>query len=211
MLRIVSNMSDAALYANRDQKLSYHVEVRSFLQEILKKSANLAEQAGITLTYELPCEPILTLANEEKLERAIYNLLSNAMKFAPKGSPVQVRLIRKGKRLHITVTNQRSDSSLPANPFTRYLRQPGLEDPRSGVGLGMVLVRSVAAMHGGTVLVDQREDITRVTLSLQIRQCQNTLVRSPAFQIDYAGERDHGLIELSDVLPVHLYDPDSIN
>ena len=211
MLRIVSNMSDAAQYTKSSQKLSHHVEICSFLKEILEKAAVLAEQTGLTLAYDVPAEPIFTLASEEKLERAVYNLLSNAMKFAPNGSTVQARLIRKEKRLCFSVTNGRTDNELPGNLFARYLRQPGLEDPRNGLGLGMVLVRSVAALHGGAVLIDQAEDSIRVTLSMQVRQSKDTQVRSPALQIDYVGERDHGLIELSDVLPAAVYNADQIN
>ena len=101
--------------------------------------------------------------------------------------------------------------NLRGSLFTRYAREPGLEDGRYGVGLGMVLIRSTAAAHGGTVLIDHPDDCgTRITVSLAIRQ-GDPVVRSPRFAIDYAGERDHGLIELSDVLPAQLYDPDTVN
>lgn len=211
MLRIVGNMSDAAEYAKSAKTPSYHLEICGFLKEILEKTAVLTEQTGISLAYELPSAPIFTLASEEKLERAVYNLLSNAIKFAPKGSTVQAKLRYHGKRLYFSVTNQRTGGDLPGNLFTRYLREPGLEDPLNGLGLGMVLVRSAAALHGGAVLVDQTEDGIRVTLSMQVRQSKEAALRSPVLSIDYAGERDHGLIELSDVLPAGAYDTDHIN
>ena len=87
-----------------------------------------------------------------------------------------------------------------------FLREPTLEDPTRGVGLGMVLIRSVAANHGGAVLVDHPDaEHTRITLSLAICHGKGDLVRSPVLRLDYAGERDHGLLELSDVLPAELY------
>jgi hypothetical protein len=59
--------------------------------------------------------------------------------------------------------------------------------------------------------VDHPENTgTSITVSLSIRQGDGAL-HSPRMYIDYSGERDHGLIELSDVLPVSLYDPDLIN
>ncbi len=211
MLRIVSNMSDASQYVQSAMPTTEHVEICGFLEEILEKAAALSEKTGIGLEYELPREAVFTLANAEKLERAVYNMLSNAIKFAPEGSTVRAKLVRKDSRLYFSVTNRRADAQLPANLFTRFLREPGLEDQRNGIGLGMVLVRSAAALHGGTVLVDQTEDGTRVTLSLQIRQSNSTQVRSPVLRIDYAGERDHGLIELSDVLPASAYSTENIN
>ena len=83
---------------------------------------------------------------------------------------------------------------------------------RYGIGLGMVLIRSVASVHGGTVLIDQPTgEGTRITMTLQIRQATDSALRSPIMKIDYAGERDHGLIELSESLPAGLYKKESIN
>ena len=71
----------------------------------------------------------------------------------------------------------------------------------------MVLIRSAAASHGGAVLIDQPEGSgTRVTLTLAIRQDTSGNVRSPLLRMDYAGERDHGLLELSESLPAELFE-----
>ena len=59
--------------------------------------------------------------------------------------------------------------------------------------------------------MDQADGCIRITLSMQVRQSKDTGVRSPILHIDYAGERDHGLIELSDVLPAAAFDTDQIN
>ena len=209
MLRIVSNMSDAVTYSQVQPVSLDAVEICSFLDEILQKAAALAPSAGITLEYSLPREVIFTLVDTERLERAIYNLLSNAIKFASPGSAVRAALVCKHQRLHISVTNDHPGPQ--GNLFSRFLREPALEDPRNGIGLGMVLVKSTAAQHGGSVLVDRVEAGTRVTLTLPVRQAEISNVRSPILRIDYAGERDHSLMELSDVLPAEAYSVDQIN
>ena len=62
-------------------------------------------------------------------------------------------------------------------------------------------------LHGGTVLIDHPEGAgTRITMTLAIRQAPPGNLRSPRLRIDYAGERDHGLVELADVLPASLYE-----
>ena len=43
-------------------------------------------------------------------------------------------------------------------------------------------------------------------MTMAIRQNPDGMLRSPVMRIDYAGERDHGLIELSDCLPIHVYE-----
>ena len=211
MLRIINNMSDTGTYTRPQTYQMETTEICTFLGEILEKTATLAQQTGISLLYELPKDLIFMLVDREKLERAIYNLLSNAMKFAPQGTEVQVKLVRKDKRLSLSVSNAHTGQMQLGNLYNRYLREPALEDSRNGIGLGMVLVRSVAAEHGGAVLVDTTENGTRVTMTMQIRQAQDCSVHSPAMRFDYAGERDHCLIELADVLPASAYRPDQVD
>ena len=71
----------------------------------------------------------------------------------------------------------------------------------------MVLIRTAAAHHGGAVLIDQPEGVgTRITMTMAIRQSKQATLRSNVLRVDYAGERDHGLIELSECLPTELYE-----
>ncbi|MDY4507211.1 MAG: ATP-binding protein, partial [Candidatus Faecousia sp.] len=98
--------------------------------------------------------------------------------------------------------------NLLGSVYNRYLRQPCIEEGRNGLGLGMVLVRSAAASHGGAVLIDQPEGGgARVTMTIAIRQSTSGTLRSPILRVDYAGEQDHALVELSDCLPPSLYKP----
>ena len=130
------------------------------------------------------------------------------VQFLPENGSIHASLKRCGKHLHLTIEDSGSGiaESVMGSLFHRYLRQPGIEDSRFGIGLGMVLIRSAAAAHGGTVLIDHPQDCgTRVTLSLTVSSGSGTSLRSPLLKVDYAGERDHGLLELSDVLPAKLY------
>lgn len=211
MLRIVSNMSDAASYAQAQPGRMEYVEICSFLEEILEKTAAMNQETGISVAYELPREAIFTLVDSEKLERAVYNLLSNAIKFASPDTTVRAKLVHKNKRLYFSVSNSHPGPGPQGNIYNRFLREPALEDRRNGVGLGMLLVRSAATIHGGAVLVDQAEDGTRITMTLQVKPNTSDQVHSPVMRFDYAGERDHCLLELADVLPAQLYSVDKIN
>lgn len=207
MLRIVGNMSDANRCAAASRQETR--DIPSLLAEVFEKAGALVSHAGIQLNYEGLSESIYTLADADQLERAVLNILSNAIKFSPKGSVIEARLTRKGRMLYLSV--QDSGTGIPedirSSVFTRYLRQPAIEDGRFGIGLGMVLIRSAAVHHGGTVLIDQpRGKGTRVTMTLAIRQSKDTVLRSSALHVDYAGELDHGLVELSETLPADLYE-----
>ena len=213
MLRVISNMSDAARYTQPGSGDFRMCNITAVFAEIFSKAAALVNQTDVALHFSNLNEDIYCLIDEEKLERAIYNLLSNAVKFTPRGGLIEARLTRKGVKLYLTVQDNGSgvDPKIRGNVYTRYLRQPGVEDKRFGIGLGMVLIRSAAAVHGGTVLMENPEGWgTRITMSMTIRQ-DGANLRSRILTVDYAGERDHGLIELSDSLPVNLYEKDYIN
>ena len=212
MLRMVSNMSDAARFAAHPSQQEY-VDAAGLVQDIFDRAGQYVADAGLALQVSVPSERIYTLADRELLERAIYNLLSNALKFSPTGSTIRATLAKQGNRLRLTVEDpgQGLESGLQSSLFSRYMRQPGLEDPRQGLGLGMVFVRLAAAAHGGTVLVDHPKDMgTRITLTLSIRHDKAIQARSPVLRIDYTGERDHALVELSDVLPAKLYKSENL-
>ena len=209
MLRLVLNMSDAGRTA-----VSSRQELRNLSKvfaEIFEKAQVLTESTGITLTYQGPKQEIFSLADSEQLERAVLNILSNAIKFTPKGGQVDARLTLKNRMLRLSVTDSGSGIAdhVLRRVFSRYLRQPGIEESRHGLGLGMVLIRSAAANHGGTVLIDHpRGKGTRITLTIALRKNGEASLRSPMMRVDYAGERNHGLIELADCLPLELYQKD---
>ena len=208
MLRILGNMGDAGSFCAGSHQET--VNICSTVEEIFAKAQSALSQSGRQLRYDGPRESIYCLADTQQLERAILNMLSNASKFTPKDKVVQAEMIRRGRSLRISVTD--SGTGIPRDIlpslFTRYLRQPTLEDSRYGIGLGMVLIRSAAVNHGGTVLVDNpAEGQTRITMTLAIRQNSETLLRSPTLLTDYSGERDHTMVELSDCLPPEFYNP----
>lgn len=214
MLRIVCNMSDAYRYSCESSLRTELLDITAFVRELICRNEELVGYAGIKLHYEGPAEPVFTLVDAEKLERAVGNILSNAVKFTPKGGSIYVRLVRKEKMLYLTVQDSGDGVSAAAKGqlYSRYQRLPGLEDSRFGVGLGILLVRQAAAAHGGTVLMESGGDFgLKLTMTLPIRQPSDPGVRSPMIHVDYAGERDHRLLELADCLPAEAFRRENIN
>ena len=209
MLRVIGNMSDAQRYsADRGANLEIR-DVAALMQEIFDRSGELVSHAGLTLSFRNLDAPADCLVDSEKLERAVLNILSNAIKFTAPGGIVDCSLTRRGNMLCLQVRD--SGSGIPdairGQIHSRYQRPPGIEEGRFGIGLGMVLIRSTAAIHGGTVLVDHPEGCgTRITMTLKIRMPQAGTLCSPVLRVDYAGERDHALMELSEILPASLYE-----
>ena len=207
MLRILGNMSDAGRsQCNSRQEL---LEITGFFAEVFEKARALLEHTGLALTYRGPDREVYSMADPEQLERAVLNILSNAIKFTPRGGTIEASLTQSGQFLRLSIQDSGCgiQPSVRGSVFERYLRQPALEDSRFGIGLGMVIIRAAATNHGGAVLIDHPEEAgTRITMTLAIRRNGDTQLRSPVMRIDYAGERDHALLELSGCLPPELYE-----
>ena len=205
LMRTICNMSDVGRFTSVCHNQMHNV--CNLYKELFQKAQGLAEHAGIALDCQIPAEDIWCLIDAEQLERAFWNLISNAMKFTPKGGKIQVSLTRRGRMLLLSIEDNGGGirEDIRSTLFKRYLRQPGIEDSRFGLGLGMVLIHAAANHHGGSVFVDQPGSAgTRVTMTLTIHQTNDSL-RSPVLQPDYAGGWDHSLLELSDCLPAALY------
>ena len=195
LLRIVGNMTPQPAFRPE------MIELNALLREVWDQTQPACEAKGIRFTFTPSPAPVYTAADGRLLTRAIHNLLSNSMKFSP-GSQVRLELLRSGSTCRIRYFD--SGASLPPEPFTRYLREPGLEDPRRGLGMGLRLVRTAATAHGGTVLMTApRGGGVLTDIRLPIRQ--DTTVHSPLLRIGYTGEWDPLLVELSDVLPPEFY------
>ena len=204
MLRIVLNMSDAHQTTSARMELQ---DLTAVLQEVFDQASQLLPETGVGLHFVNLPRSIYSLADSSRLERAVFNLISNALKHTPAGGVLEAALTTQGSRLYLTVCNPGGVPGSAAGAFSRFLREPGIGDSRSGLGLGMRLVQSAAAAHGGTVLMEPAPDGgMKVTMSLSIRQNADAL-RAPLLRIDYAGERSHALIELSEQLPGMLYLP----
>lgn len=207
LLRAVSNMSDTAQYkAGRCARMEACDAVGIF-EEVLKKAAHLAERSGRTLNYSVPAQSVICFVDADQLERAILNLISNAIKYSPKESTIMAQLRRGANTLIFSIWDNGNVSQKRSDLFSAYLQEPGLTDGRSGIGLGMTIVRAVAAAHGGTVLMEQPKDSgIKITMTICAKCDKDTPLRSPiSLPFDYAGGRDHALVELSDALSDSLY------
>ncbi|HJK90035.1 MAG TPA: sensor histidine kinase, partial [Polyangiaceae bacterium LLY-WYZ-15_(1-7)] len=90
------------------------------------------------------------------IRRALDNLLSNALKFAPRGSTVRVALERAGEGWALVVRDEGPGVPTAEREHVFVPFHRGRQD-RPGAGLGLALVRDVAELHGGRVALDETE------------------------------------------------------
>ena len=128
------------------------VDVFEIAANVVDRIASLAAAKGLEIS--LDGHPALTLGDQVALERAIENLIGNAIKFTDSGA-VRVTIGIHGDRVQLEVI----DSGIGMNPdllgtvFAAFER--GTETRREGSGLGLAVVKSVIDAHGGTVTLHQ--------------------------------------------------------
>ena len=131
------------------------VQLRQLAAEAGERFASRAEQAERTFQLDLPEGEISVAGNPMQLQRALDNLLENALKFTPQGGAIQLQLEQKDDQVFLIV----SDTGIGILPedlphlFSRFHRgRNSAEFP--GNGLGLAIVKAIVAAHGGQVQVE---------------------------------------------------------
>ena len=136
------------------------------------ESARLATDAkGIKLIADLSSQPDLVLGDAGRLQQVIWNLLSNATKFTPRGGTIEVRLGGDERNVTVAVTDTGQGISADFLPFVfdRFRQADGSTTRRhGGLGLGLAIVRHLVEMHGGGVTVQSAGENRGSTFTVQL-------------------------------------------
>jgi signal transduction histidine kinase/ActR/RegA family two-component response regulator len=113
-----------------------------------------ADAKGVTVGVALLDEPVQVSADPNRMQQIIWNLVSNAVKFTPRGGQVEVALNTEGEQAVLTVSDTGEGISPEFLPFVfDRFRQADSSTTRTytGLGLGLAIVRHLVELHGGTV------------------------------------------------------------
>lgn len=185
-------------------------ELCGFFQGLFVKTEPLCAAAGVSLHCTVPQRQFYGWLDRRKLSRAVLELLSNALKYTPRGGSIRMELLHEQKSFRFMLTDSGSgldDAALSA-AFTQFTRCAPLGDSRSGAGLGLPLVRHIVQLHGGRILLQPQENGVTVCISLPLSPPEGApaQLRSPRRCFDESTARPPELVLLSDVLPPELYD-----
>ncbi|MFL5626151.1 MAG: response regulator [Ktedonobacteraceae bacterium] len=112
--------------------------------------------SGPSLTFEIPGDPIEVEVDVDRISQVIINLLSNARKYSPKGSPITVTLQQAGYETMLSVRDMGVGIPEELLPyiFDQFYRVPSVEvqnGPHVGLGLGLYISRKIVERHGGHI------------------------------------------------------------
>jgi signal transduction histidine kinase/CheY-like chemotaxis protein len=156
-VRLIEDLMDVSSIITGKLRLDVRPVALADVVEAATDAVRPAAQAkNIRLQVLLDPQAGPVSGDPERLQQVIWNLLSNALKFTPKGGRVQVRLERINSHVEITVSDNGQGISAEFLPhvFDRF-RQADSTITRNvgGLGLGLSIVRQLVELHGGTVHV----------------------------------------------------------
>ena len=116
----------------------------------------LIENKNQQLAVNVPDE-FYVLADKLQIQRALKNILHNAVKFSPADGQIQITATRRGDEVILAITD--NGPGIPAEDLSRVFERFFQVDRarREGTGLGLAIVRHIVKAHGGRVWVESQE------------------------------------------------------
>jgi PAS domain S-box-containing protein len=153
--QLIDDMLDISRIVTGKMRLDVRpVDLRGVIEAALDSVRPAADARGIRLHAVLDTRAIGITGDPDRLQQVVWNLLTNAVKFTPKGGRVQVHLQRVNSHVEIVVndTGQGIGRDLLPRVFERFHQAGKTSQGRGeGLGLGLALVRHLVELHGGTV------------------------------------------------------------
>jgi two-component system sensor histidine kinase MprB len=155
---LVSDLVELARGEERKLRVE-DVQLDELVEGVVERARTRAPQA----TFVTALAPTKVHVDPVLLERAVSNLLDNAVKYSPEGAPIEVT-VRDGQVIVADHGPGVADEDMP-RIFDRFYRAAASRS-KPGAGLGLAIVREAAEAHGGKATVESSPQGARFTLTL---------------------------------------------
>ena len=152
LVHLVNDLLDVSrigrgMIALRTERL----DLAEIIDEALAMSESELRRDERCLAVDVPPEPLPVQGDRVRLVQVVSNLLNNAAKFTDAGGRIGLRVLRRGDRAEIRV--QDDGCGIPRERLAEIFEMFSRSEPGSdvGLGIGLGIVRSLVALHGGTV------------------------------------------------------------
>jgi signal transduction histidine kinase/ligand-binding sensor domain-containing protein/DNA-binding response OmpR family regulator len=156
LLNLVNQLLDFRKLEEQEIKLDLaEGELVSFIREAVESFTDISERKQIDFSFSSCLDRFYTTFDKDKLERILFNLLSNAFKFTPRGGRVALAIDRDpatGLKITVADTGIGMTPDIQEKIFTRFFQAdavPAILNQGSGIGLSITM--EFVKMHGGSV------------------------------------------------------------
>ncbi len=157
-VKLINQILDVQKIESHKMRLRVQkVNVGPFVQRIVANFQGLAASQGTSVEVHLPTEEVELWIDADKMESVLFNLVSNAFKYSPKGKRIDIRLTHDDRQVTIAVSDQGhgipSDKRLSI--FSRFENLVyGSPSREASSGIGLAVVKEVAELHHGKIEVE---------------------------------------------------------
>ncbi len=172
MARLLDDLLDASRVTQNKVELRKHVlDLRAVVKEAADAMRSQFEKHRIELSLELGDAPLWLEGDPARLQQIHANLLSNAAKYTQADGHVVVRAERRENEAVVVVRDD--GTGIPANLLSSIFElfvqsERTLDRAAGGLGVGLTLVRSLVAMHGGSVIAESDGDGQGSTFTVRL-------------------------------------------
>jgi PAS domain S-box-containing protein len=157
LVRLIDDLMDVSRISRGQLTLrKERVDLRAIIESAVETAQPQLALAGVTLSLEVPEEPLLLDADATRISQVVLNLLTNAAKFTPSGGRVWVIVRPQGERVSLVVRDSgigisAEDQERVFGMFVQLNRD--MRRSQTGLGIGLTLVKQMTELHGGSVSV----------------------------------------------------------
>ncbi|OOM49824.1 sensor histidine kinase YycG [Clostridium beijerinckii] len=162
ILKLVNNLIDTTkLEKNHYSIKRENLDVINLIEWNISSIDKYAKQKEISLVFDTNVEECIMAVDPEAIDRIIMNLISNAIKFSPKGSNIYINAWKSINQLTISVRDEgigipKEEQNTIFNRFVQSSRNKKSEN--SGSGIGLDLVRYLTQAHNGSIELKSEEN-----------------------------------------------------
>jgi signal transduction histidine kinase len=174
LLSLINDILDLAMIeAGRMTLDRDRVDVHGLMVSVFTLARDWARKQDLTIEFDCSGTIGSLLVDERRIKQALFNLISNSVKFTPAGGRITVSARREDDEVLFTVAD--TGIGIPHEQQDRVFQKfsRGRDDTGrfAGVGLGLALVRHIIELHGGRVTIDSIQNQgTRVTCIIPVTQ-----------------------------------------
>jgi signal transduction histidine kinase len=155
--RLTDALNELAKLDNPELKIEREpIALGELADDLAQRYGIRAEEAGVSLRVTYPDQLPLAQVDAGLIERAIGNLLDNAIRVTPQGGTIELRVVRDadGVRVEVADTGPGVATDDQSKVFQRFYQGSKHREQRGTSGLGLAIVKRVAELHGGRVGLD---------------------------------------------------------
>ena len=217
MFKLVNQLMDFNKLENDTLRLSVEqTDVAKEMNDICDTFEFNAKEKGITIYRQGMSEQLMAWTDGDKLEKIVSNLLSNALKFTPRGGRIDVSLDTNEDKIKVMVadTGKGIPEEHKENIFKRYYQLDNQTKAivNWGTGIGLYYSRRLAELHHGSLVAGNREDGNGAVFTLIYPMNEEAYTETEKMALADSGEV---IANSYDYLKIaqsnHNYQPSTIN